>query len=185
LVDAAIAVVVDAVADLRGRLAVARAHQCAALAAERTLAADARLTRGARAAATRVALVDLPVAVVILEVARFRCRSARCDVARRAGAVAATDLRSGTLACADSDRARRAQVDERLVGRAVTVVVQAVTGLDHGRARLYADEGAALTVTDPRVADAGKTGGARAAATRIALVSLAVAIVVDAVAALG
>ena len=181
-VDAAVAVVVDAVADLgRGVAGGAALHLAADAVLDHRLAGADAADRGAEA------LVRLPVAVVVLAVAGLGAGGdlavARAEVAEHAGlgaAVADAHVlgrgRAGVTALGAAVHAVAAVVDH-----AVAVVVErAVADLAAGRAG-----GAALHLAADAVLDGDLAGADAAGGGAEALVDGAVAVVVDAVARLG
>src|SRR6185503_18178658 len=139
VVDRAVAVVVEAVAGLRGRLRVLVAGDLPRRARRGARAAAAELAGAAARAAAGVAVVDHAVAVVVDAVAGLRARL-RVLVADDGDALAHGRARRADAL--EPGVAEEAAAGVAVVDRAVAVVVGAVAGLRGGLHVLQADDGA-------------------------------------------
>ena len=189
LVHQAIAVVIDAVADLDGGGDLGHAADGARVADRLAQCAGARAARRAVAAGLRVAVVDGPIAVVIEAVAEFALRKHSADAVREEAVGAAPLARR---AGAHAERRRRTVVtgllNHKAVGglvhRAVAVVVHAVAEFGFRRTRRNALNGRAVADGSARPTDARKARVAIGVHAHRVVVHIAVAVVVDAVAEL-
>src|SRR5690606_18180133 len=178
LVGARVAVVVEPVAGRGHRAPAARADERSADAARRAGDALADVAP-VRDAATRIALVDVAVAVVVAPVARLGARPSPAD----AGEVTVDAGHGARRALADVAPAR-AGARYALVDDVVAVLVGAVAGLgarahaaDAGQRARHARKHAGRARAD--------VGPTRCPAAGVSFVDVAVAVVVDPVAALG
>ena len=195
-VGAAVAVIVEAIADLgpsgtsnSGALGGAGGAGCAAD-LHATAEADALARAADRATvAPEGAIVHGAITVVVEAVADLGASSAgRHGADRRAGLVrGVADLHTGALADARATLADVAAVgpEGAVIDGTVAVVVDAIAGL--GLRRLVGDTGVGARDAGGEAlrADAGSAGVAGDAAARVAIVDGAVAVVVEAIAELG
>ncbi len=181
LVRLAVAVVVDAVADLDARLDDGAATHDAAHGITREGPWRLAGTHTHDAAFAHVELlVGLAVAVVVDGVAALRGGLAgNADAAHGARGIA---VELGRPRAGADPHAADVPDAEAVVGRAIAVIVQAVAGLGAARAGRRVADRLAVLVADPRARSFAHTqaGGARLAEVEV-LVRVAVTVVVDAI----
>src|SRR5262249_17364057 len=140
---------VEAVAGLRAGADVAHAHECATLTLLCPGRAYAELAGRAAAAAARIALVDLAVAVVVVPVADLGRRRPRRRAAGGARPVSETHHRARPRAVPDVHGAGRAEVWEHFPYAPLFLAVEAVAGLRAGGGVANTHERAALALAGP------------------------------------
>jgi hypothetical protein len=142
IVGGAIAIVIEAVACLGGRIVVAIASDHAVRTRRRSSRANAALSGAARQSAARVAVVDGAIAIVIEAVARL---GGRIVVAIADDCAARARRRSSGANALLASRANQAAAWIAIVGSAVAIVVEAVAGFRARRRILIAHDAATGT----------------------------------------
>ena len=190
LVGPTIAVVVEAVAELIVRIAgnrIADQRQAVLGTPPNTCSLAETLTHEAGCVEPLKSLVGFCVTVVVEAVADLFARLAGHRIAFRRRAVCRADLKAVRSAVSHACFARSQEIDEPLVGLAVTVIVDAVTKLGALRAGLFIAAHAVLGVIAGADADAPAAPlahGAQLTEPLEALIDVAVTVVVEAIATL-
>ena len=183
-VDGAVAVIVDAVADLRRRYTGLNATHgpCACRVADVLAAVSASTLSSVTGLAHIKSVVDGSVTIIVDAVALF------------GGGVGGSDASQGTVLALANTCATNAGLTSRtsataarvvFVDGSVAVVIEAVAGLGSRLAGLNATKRAVLALLCSRTTDPLKSCGTSATATRVVFVDASVAVVIKAVAGLG
>ncbi len=179
VVDGAVAVVVDAVAEFGLRTDFTDADERTRLALNRSERTGAGVCLAAGSACTARAVVDCAIAVIVDAVAGFGLRTDGADASQRA----ALALRGAEFTGARVRRAALAAGAARaVVDNAVAVVVNAVAGFAGRVDRADTNQRARLALHRPKRAGEGIVLAAGNACSRRIVVDHAVAVVIDAVA---
>ena len=182
LVDFAVAVIVDAVADLLDRLGRRATEETAAFTSLGASGAGAEEAGVTSESDRGIGLIDGTVAVIVLAVASLvvgQGAAPAADLALHAGGAAES---AGALLA--GHRAGKAAAGVLLVDGAIAVIVAQIAGVGRGAKVGLADEDATLAAVDAGRTQAELAGVADAVEPGVALIGEAIAVIVDAVAGL-
>lgn len=175
IVDRAIAIIIETVANLGRRRRIGHTDERPALALKGSLSAHAGLTRHARSTTTRIAFVRRAIAIVVESVANLIAgllglSANECSVRTRA--------RPRRTYPGQTRRTSRSTAGIALVNETIAIVVFVVARLRGRLHRLNTNEPAVLALKRSGRTNPGQRSRARATTAGIALVNEAVAVVV-------